>query len=375
MNQEELKNEENISPNINIQSSNIIESPLDQPIDDEGLPEEGELYERYRVTVDKGQSLLRLDKYLISHIEGVSRTKIQAAAKANCILVNGNTTKSNYRVKPLDLITVLLPTPPHEVEILPENIPLKIVYEDNDVLVVDKQPELVVHPGFGNYTGTLLNGLAFYFDGKKNPDGQPITSYLVHRIDKNTSGLLLIAKNEEAQVYLAKQFFDHTIERKYNALVWGDFTEDSGTVEGNIGRSLRDRKVMGVFPNGEHGKHAITHWSVKERFGYVTWIECVLETGRTHQIRAHMKYIGHPLFNDETYGGNQILKGTTFSKYKQFITNCFQLLPRQALHAAILGFEHPTTHKHLHFESPLPADMQSVIEKWRGYCTNHQADE
>lgn len=343
---------------------------------EESQPEVGELYERYRVVVDKGQTLLRLDKYLQMHIEGVSRTKIQAATKADCVLVNGKTTKSNYRVKPLDVITVLLPEPPHEVEILPEDIPLDIVFEDDDVIVINKQPDLVVHPGVGNYTGTLLNALAFYFDGKKGKDGQPITPYLCHRIDKNTSGLLLVAKNEDAQIYLAKQFFDHTIERKYNALVWGDFSEEDGTVVGNIGRSIRDRKVMAVYPSdSEIGKHAVTHYHVKERFGYITWIECVLETGRTHQIRAHMKHIGHPLFNDETYGGDQILKGTTFSKYKQFVTNCFSLLPRQALHAAILGFEHPTTHKKMHFESELPTDMQSVITKWRTYCSSHNTDE
>ena len=336
----------------------------------ESSDEQEELYERHRVVVDKGQELLRLDKYLMMHISGVSRTKIQAAAKADCILVNGHTTKSNYRVKPKDIITVLLPEPPHETEILPEEIPLAIVYEDDDVLVIDKQPGLVVHPGVGNYTGTLLNALAFYFQGKKGKDGQPLTAYLCHRIDKNTSGLLLIAKNEEAQIFLAKQFFDHTIERKYNALVWGDFTEDSGTVTGHIGRSLRDRKVMAVYPDGEHGKHAVTHYRIIERFGYVTWIECVLETGRTHQIRAHMKHIGHPLFCDETYGGDQILKGTTFPRYKQFVNNCFDLLPRQALHAMILGFEHPSTKQHMHFESPLPADMQSVIDRWRSYAAN-----
>jgi len=335
---------------------------------------EEDLYERHRVEVDKGQELLRIDKYLMMHISNVSRTKIQAAAKAECIRVNGKPIKSNYRVKPKDIITVLLPEPPHEIEILPENIPLEIVYEDDDVLVINKQPELVVHPGVGNYTGTLLNALAYYFDGKKGKDGKPITPYLVHRIDKNTSGLLLIAKNEESQVYLAKQFFEHTIERKYNALVWGDFAEDEGTIEGNLGRSPKDRRVMTVYPDGETGKHAVTHWRVKERFGYITWIECVLETGRTHQIRAHMKWIGHPLFNDETYGGNEILKGTTFSKYKQFVMNCFNLLPRQALHAAILGFEHPTTHEHKHFESPLPADMEAVIGKWRTYSSSRQQE-
>ena len=347
----------------------------DYTTDSSEQPEEGELFERHRIIVDKGQTPLRLDKYLLMHIEGVSRTKIQAAAKADCILINGAPTKSNYKVKPNDIISVLLPEPPHECEVLPEEIPLNIVYEDDDVLVIDKQPGLVVHPGVGNYTGTLLNGLLYYFNDKKNRNGSTITPYLVHRIDKNTSGLLLIAKNEEAQIHLAKQFFDHTTERKYYALVWGDFADDSGTISGNIGRSVRDRKVMAVYPDGDHGKHAVTHWYVHERFGYITWIDCVLETGRTHQIRAHLKYIGHPLFNDEAYGGDQILKGTTFTKYKQFIANCFQILPRQALHAAVLGFEHPTTHQRLHFESQIPSDMQQVIEKWRNYAIGQKSLE
>lgn len=338
-----------------------------KPINIEEQNEESELYEHHRIVVDKGQTLLRIDKYLQMHLEGVSRNKIQLATKANCVLVNEKTVKSNYRVKPFDTISILLPEPPHEFEVLPEKIDFKIVYEDDDVLVVDKQPGLVVHPGYGNFTGTLLNGLMYYFQDKKDKNGEPITPYLVHRIDKDTSGLLLIAKNEEAQVVLAKQFFEHTIERKYNALVWGDFEEDNGTIVGNLGRSAKDRRVMTVYEDPEQGKHAVTHWNVLERFGYVTLVECVLETGRTHQIRAHMKHIGHPLFNDATYGGDMILKGTTFSKYKQFIDNCFNLLPRQALHALILGFEHPTTHKHLHFESPLPEDMHAVLEKWRGY--------
>lgn len=338
-----------------------------KPINIEEQNEESELYEHHRIVVDKGQTLLRIDKYLQMHLEGVSRNKIQLATKANCVLVNEKPVKSNYRVKPFDTISILLPEPPHEFEVLPEKIDFKIVYEDDDVLVVDKQPGLVVHPGYGNFTGTLLNGLMYYFQDKKDKNGEPITPYLVHRIDKDTSGLLLIAKNEEAQVVLAKQFFEHTIERKYNALVWGDFEEDNGTIVGNLGRSAKDRRVMTVYEDPEQGKHAVTHWNVLERFGYVTLVECVLETGRTHQIRAHMKHIGHPLFNDATYGGDMILKGTTFSKYKQFIDNCFNLLPRQALHALILGFEHPTTHKHLHFESPLPEDMHAVLEKWRGY--------
>lgn len=326
-----------------------------------------ELYEHHRIVVDRGQEQMRLDKYLQMRLEGVSRNKIQAATKAACVLVNDKPTKASYKIKPLDTISVLLPEPPHETEILPENIPFPIVYEDDDVLVVDKPAGLVVHPGVGNFTGTLLNALAYYFDGKTDANGNPITAYLVHRIDKNTSGLLLVAKNEAAQVVLAKQFFDHTIERKYNALVWGDFADDEGTIVGNIGRSMKDRRVMAVYPEGEQGKHAVTHWHVLERFGYVTLVECILETGRTHQIRAHMKHIGHPLFNDETYGGDQILKGTTFTKYKQFVSNCFQLLPRQALHALVLGFEHPTTGRHLHFESPLPADFAAAVDKWRQY--------
>lgn len=329
-----------------------------------------ELYEHYRIVVDKGQALLRIDKFLMARIEGASRNKIQNAAKAQCILVGGKPVKQNYRVKPLDVISVLLPNPPREIEITPEDIPINIVYEDDDVLVVDKQPGLVVHPGYGNFDGTLLNALAFYYQGKTDKEGNPITPYLAHRIDKNTSGLIILAKNEMAQTVLAKQFFDHTIERKYNALVWGDFADDDGTIDGNLGRSPKDRRVMTVFPDGSEGKHAVTHWHVLERFGYVTLVECVLETGRTHQIRAHMRYIGHPLFNDDTYGGDQILKGTTFSKYKQFITNCFQLMPRQALHAVVLGFEHPATHKHMHFESPLPQDFASVVEKWRKYVAS-----
>ena len=337
----------------------------------ENKHEDNEMYENYRIVVDKGQSLLRIDKFLMVRIEGASRNKIQNAAKADCILVNDKPTKPSYKVKPGDVISVLLPTPPREIEIIPQDIPINIVYEDSDVIVVNKQPNLVVHPGYGNYTGTLLNALTFHFQGQTNADGSSVIPYLVHRIDKNTSGLILIAKNEMAQTYLAKQFFEHTIERKYNALVWGDFAEDSGTIEGNLGRSLKDRKVMTVFPDGDYGKHAITHWSVLERFGYVSLVECVLETGRTHQIRAHMRYIGHPLFNDDTYGGDIILKGTTFSKYKQFVNNCFEILPRQALHAKVLGFVHPTTKKNLFFESELPEDMQIVLAKWRRY-SNHE---
>ena len=334
------------------------------------------LYEHHRIVVDRGQELLRVDRYLQGHIANVSRTKIQAAAKAGCIRVNDRPVKPNHRVHPLDTITVLLPQPQQHIELLPEPMELTIVYEDNDVLVVDKPAGLVVHPGVGNFTGTLLNGLLHHLQDQRDAEGHPVSPYLCHRIDKNTSGLLLVAKNEEAQAFLANQFFYHTIERKYHALVWGDFAEDSGTIEGNIGRSLKDRRVMSVFPEGDFGKHAVTHWQVHERFGYVTWVECILETGRTHQIRAHMRHIGHPLFNDETYGGDQILRGTTFSKYRQFVDNCFRTLPRQALHAAVLGFEHPVTHEHLHFESPLPADMEACIARWRAYTsTGHPVDD
>ena len=329
--------------------------------------DEQQLYEHHRITVDKGQAGIRLDRYVQMRLEGVSRNKVQMAVKAHCVLVNDVVAKSNYKVKPLDVISVLLPEPPHEFELLPEPMDLNVVYEDADVLVVDKPAGLVVHPGVGNWTGTLVNGLLHYLGDKATP-------YLVHRIDKDTSGLLLVAKTEEAQVGLARQFFCHTIERKYNALVWGDFDQDSGTIEGNLGRSPQDRRVMCVYPHEEgvpeeeqRGKHAVTHWRVLERFGYVTLVECVLETGRTHQIRAHMRHIGHPLFSDAAYGGDAILKGTTFSRYRQFVENCFAICPRQALHARVLGFEHPSTGRHLHFESPWPEDMSKLIERWRNY--------
>lgn len=322
-----------------------------------------DLYEHFRFVSDKGQTILRLDKFLVDRMQNTARNRIQNAAKAGNILVNNIAVKPNYRVKPFDVVTIVLPNPPRETELLPEKIDLNIVYEDSDVLVINKTPGMVVHPGFGNFTGTLVNALMYYLGGKP---------YLVHRIDKDTSGLLLVAKNEMAQTYLAKQFFDHSIERKYYALVWGDFKEEEGTVEGHVGRSVRDRKIMTVYPQGEQGKYAITHYKVKERFGYVTLVECVLETGRTHQIRCHMKYIKHPLFNDVSYGGNQILKGTTFTKYKQFIQNCFNILPRQALHAATLGFIHPLTHKPIRLESPLPEDMENVLGKWRIYSKSRE---
>ncbi len=331
------------------------------------LDDEQDLFEHHRLVADKGQSLLRIDKFLMCRLENVSRNKIQNAAKAGNILVNDKSVKQNYKVKPGDVISIVMSYPPREIEIIPQDIPVKIVYEDDQVVVVDKTPGMVVHPGYGNYTGTLVNALTYHFNKDKKEGEEKISTLLSHRIDKNTSGLILVAKDEYSQAKLAKQFYDHSIERKYYALVWGDFKEDEGTIEGHVGRSLKDRKVMDVFPNGEHGKHAITHYKVVERFGYVTLVECVLETGRTHQIRAHMQHIGHPLFNDETYGGDQILKGTTFTKYKQFIQNCFKLIPRQALHAATLGFIHPETGKFIRFEAQLPEDFTQVLDKWRNY--------
>lgn len=329
----------------------------------------GTLYEHHRVVVDKGQATVRMDKFLADRLAGISRAKIQAAAKADCIRVNDVPAKASYKIKPCDIISVVLPTPPHDFEVVPQEIPLNIVYEDADVLVVDKAAGMVVHPGYANYDGTLLNALAYYFQGQKDANGVPVKPYLVHRIDKDTSGLLLVAKNEAAQIELARQFFYHTTERKYIALVWGDMPGEDGTVDANIARDPHDRRIRSVFADSTVGKHAVTHWHVRERLGYVSLIECVLETGRTHQIRCHMKHIGHPLFNDAMYGGDAILKGTTFSKYKAFVANCFKLLPRQALHAAMLGFEHPATHQRLHFESPLPSDMTAIIEKWRSYAS------
>ncbi len=331
-----------------------------------------ELYEHYRILVDPKQSLLRIDKFLFNRIENVSRNKIQNAAKAGNILVNEVPIKPNYKIKPGDIISILLPNPVREVEIIPENIPFKIIFEDEDIVVVNKAAGMVVHPGHGNYTGTLLNALAWYFNEKGETEMAPS---LVHRIDKDTSGVLLIAKSEMAQTKLGKQFFDHTIDRKYLALVWGDFKEDDGTITGHIARNPKDRLQMFVFPDGEQGKHAVTHYKVVERFGYVTLVECTLETGRTHQIRAHMRFIGHPLFNDARYGGDQILKGTTYSRYKQFIQNCYKILPRQALHAQSLGFVHPNSKQKLFFETPLPADMQQTLEKWRHYIKHRELFE
>lgn len=330
--------------------------------------EEQELYEHHRIVVDKGQSLLRLDKFLMHRLENASRNRIQNAIVAGSVLVNEQEAKSSYKVKPQDVIVVVLPHPPRDTEIYPENIPLEIPYEDDDVLLVNKEAGMVVHPGFNNYTGTLVHALTYHFRQLPELPGNDGRPGLVHRIDKDTSGLLIIAKNEWAMTYLAKQFYDHKISRRYLALVWGDLEAD-GTVSGYIGRSAKDRRVMSVYDDPEKGKWSVTHYKVLERLRYVTLIECRLETGRTHQIRAHMQSIGHPLFNDAAYGGDRILKGTVFSKYKQFVENCFTILPRQALHAQELGFLHPKTKQWMAHESDLPDDFKAVLEKWQSYMS------
>lgn len=341
-----------------------------QPLEND----EQDLYEHHRFVVDRGQGLLRIDKYLHSRVENISRNKIQNTARAGNILVNEIAVKSNYKVKPGDVISVVMAHPPREIELLPENIPLDIVYEDDHIIVVNKEAGMVVHPGYGNYTGTLVNALVYHFGNLPRQNDEDIKPGLVHRIDKNTSGLLLVAKTELTQSRLAKYFFDREIDRLYHALVWGDFQDDAGTITGHIGRSLKNRKVMDVFPEGDYGKAAITHYKVLERFGYVTLVECKLETGRTHQIRAHFRHIGKPLFNDATYGGDQIIKGTTFTKYKQFVKNCFEMMPRHALHAKTLGFKHPHTGKQVFFDSPVAKDMLDVIQKWRAYAIHKKLD-
>lgn len=329
--------------------------------------EDEEKFEHYRFVADKGQGLLRVDKFLSARIEGTSRNRIQQAADAECILVNGAPVKSNYKVKPMDVVSLVMDRPRRELEILPENIPLDIVYEDDSLLVVNKPAGMVVHPGHGNYTGTLVNALAHHLNIESATEIDDPRMGLVHRIDKDTSGLLLVAKTPEAKVHLARQFFRKETKRLYTALVWGNPTEDEGIIEGNIGRDPKDRMLMRVFPDGKQGKPAVTRYKVLERFGYVTLVQCQLETGRTHQIRVHMKHIGHTLFNDERYGGNEVLRGTHFAKYKQFIYNCFALCPRQCLHARTLGFVHPVTEEELNFNSDIPNDMQAVIDKWRVY--------
>lgn len=337
--------------------------------DIESTTEPQPLAEHYRFEADKGQELVRIDKFLDNRIAGISRNKIQEAAKAGCICANGNVVKQNYRVHPFDVITVNLPGEPVDFKVEPEDIPLNIVYEDDALIVINKPAGMVVHPAHGNYTGTLVNALAYHFGDNSNFDKSDIRPGLVHRIDKNTSGLLVIAKTEAAKAHLAKQFFYHTVNRRYQALVWGDFDHEYGTIEGNIGRNPRDRKSMCIFaPDSGIGKPAVTHYKVLERFGYVTLIECKLETGRTHQIRVHLKSKSHPLFNDDVYGGNRILRGTTFAKYKQFVENCFALLPSQALHAKTLEFVHPVTGKTMSFDSPLPQGFADLIEKWRIYA-------
>ena len=325
------------------------------------------MYEHFRFVAEKGQTLLRVDKFLVARMEKSSRNRIQQAADAGCILVNGKAVKSNYRVKPFDVVTIVMDRPRYELEIIAEDIPLDIVYEDESLLVGNNPPGLVVHPGHGNYHGTLVNALAYHFKDNPNYDVNDPRMGLVHRIDKDTSGLLVIAKTPDAKTHLGKQFFNKTTKREYVAVVWGTPNPENGRIEGNIGRSLKDRLQMTVFPDGDMGKHAVTHYETIESFGYVSVVKCVLETGRTHQIRVHMKHIGHPLLNDARYGGDQILRGTTSAKYRQFVNNCFELCPRQALHARTLGFVHPETGKEMFFTSPIPSDMISMIEKWRTY--------
>ncbi|MEP0710862.1 RluA family pseudouridine synthase [Algoriphagus sp.] len=329
--------------------------------------EEVELYEHFKFIIDKGQTPIRIDKFLTGKIAFATRNKIQQAIDAGAIQVNGESIKGSYKVKPLDDIRVMMGKPPRDTEVEPEDISLDFVYEDQHLLVVNKPAGMVVHPAHGNWTGTLVNGLVHHFQNLPEMKGNEGRPGLVHRIDKDTSGLLVIAKAEEVMTHLAKQFFHHTIERTYLALVWGEPEEDSGTITGHVGRSAKNRKIMDVYPDGSQGKHAVTHWKVLQRLRYVSLIQCNLETGRTHQIRAHMKYLGHPLFNDAMYGGDKIRKGTQFSKYKTFVQNAFELLPRQALHAKSLGFVHPVTNEKLYFEAPLAEDFQSALEKWENY--------
>lgn len=347
---------------------------LDDTLDDVEpvVDNPAELYEHFRVVVDKGQSQVRVDKYLFERLVNSSRNRIQKAADAGLIMANGKPVKSSYKVKPCDVLTVMMDRPRYDNDIIPEDIPLDIVYEDNDLMVVNKPAGLIVHPGCGNYHGTLVNAIAWHL--KDNPKYDPNDPQvgLVHRIDKDTSGLLVVAKTPDAKTHLGLQFYNKTTKRKYNALVWGVVENNEGTIEGNIGRNPKDRMQMAVLSDPAQGKHAVTHYQVLERLGYVTLVECVLETGRTHQIRVHMKHIGHTLFNDERYGGNEILKGTHFSKYKQFVNNCFETCPRQALHAMTLGFVHPRTGEEMFFTSPLPEDMTNLIDKWRNYISNRE---
>ena len=347
---------------------------LDDTLDDVEpvVDNPAELYEHFRVVVDKGQSQVRVDKYLFERLVNSSRNRIQKAADAGLIMANGKPVKSSYKVKPCDVLTVMMDRPRYDNDIIPEDIPLDIVYEDNDLMVINKPAGLVVHPGCGNYHGTLVNAIAWHLKDNPRYDPNDPQVGLVHRIDKDTSGLLVVAKTPDAKTHLGLQFYNKTTKRKYNALVWGIVENTEGTIEGNIGRNPKDRMQMAVLSDPAQGKHAVTHYRVLERLGYVTLVECVLETGRTHQIRVHMKHIGHTLFNDERYGGNEILKGTHFSKYKQFVNNCFETCPRQALHAMTLGFVHPRTGEEMFFTSPLPEDMTNLIDKWRNYISNRE---
>lgn len=343
----------------------------------ENIPQEpaetsDELYQRFTYSVDKGQEPLRIDKFLMNRLEGATRNKLQQAINNGMVLVNEKEVRPNYKIKPLDHIVIYSDLSPESTDVVPEKMHLNIVFEDDDLMIINKPAGMVVHPGSGNYSGTLLNGVAYYLQQKNPGITEAILPRfgLVHRIDKNTSGLLVLAKSDKAMRHLAKQFFDHTVQRQYRALVWGDLKEESGTVKAHVGRNLRYRKLFEAYPEGDHGKDATTHYKVLERFNYVTLIECVLETGRTHQIRVHMKYLGHPLFNDDTYGGDRIVKGTVYTKYKQFVENCFAICKRQALHAKTLGFIHPVTNQPMHFDTELPDDMTTVIAKWREYAKN-----
>ncbi|GAB3700453.1 RluA family pseudouridine synthase [Spirosoma flavus] len=338
----------------------------------EEFSEDEELYEHHRVVVDKGQGLLRIDRFLMDRLQNATRTKIQAAIDVESVRVNGNVTKASYKVKPLDVITISLPHPPRDTDVKPENIPLNIVFEDDDLLVLNKPAGMVVHPAHGNWDGTLVNGLVYHFQNLPTSRNGDIRPGLVHRIDKDTSGLMVIAKTEYAMTHLARQFFEHTIERTYNALAWGIPNPPNGTITGYIGRSVRDRKVQTIYDDESKGKWAVTHYKTLEDLRYVTLLQCNLETGRTHQIRAHLKHIGHPLFNDATYGGDRILRGNPVGSYKAFVENAFKLLPRQALHAKSLGFTHPKTRQWLQFDSELPEDFQSALNKWRKLMDNLQ---
>lgn len=344
--------------------------PLDGSNIEDDIDANKEQFEHFRFEADPGQTPLRIDKFLVARMLNSSRNKIQDATNNGNVLVNDVPVKRNYKVKPGDVITIVLSYPPREIEIIAQDIPLNIVYEDDAFLIVNKDPGMVVHPSYGHYSGTLVNALAFHLQNLPLFNAKDPRPGLVHRIDKNTSGILVIAKTEDAKSKLGLQFFNKTSNRKYRALVWGNLDDDEGTITGHVGRNLKNRKVMDVFPNGEHGKHAVTHYRVLERLGYVNLVECILETGRTHQIRVHFKSIGHPLFNDAEYGGDQIRKGTTFTKYKQFVQNCFKICPRQALHAKTLGFKHPVSGEYISFDSEIPDDMATLIQKWRDYTSN-----